>query len=102
MNLPDGVENPTGGFQTLKAAQDAGAVTLNYGEFFNSCLARMALPVWWQGFRSGSGLEFLLILLSGFCHQGKHLGTSFVSSGFDSAFAMSDSLAAARLLSQIS
>ena len=66
----------------------------------NWSLRRMALPVWWQGFRSGSGLEFLLILLSGFCHQGKHLGTSFVSSGFDSAFAMSDSLAAARLLSR--
>ena len=45
MNLPDGVENPTGGFQTLKAAQDAGAVTLNYGEFFNSCLALFIVAI---------------------------------------------------------
>ena len=39
LDVPEGVSVPEGGFQTLQAAQDAGAVTLNYGEFFNSCLA---------------------------------------------------------------
>lgn len=36
---------PEGGIQTLKAAQDAGAVTLNYGEFLNSCLALLLVAI---------------------------------------------------------
>lgn len=39
MNVPEGVEVPEGGFQTLKEAQELGAVTLNYGLFINSCLS---------------------------------------------------------------
>lgn len=39
LNLPESVELPKGGFQTLSAAQDAGAVTINYGLFLNNCLA---------------------------------------------------------------
>ncbi|TWU61869.1 large conductance mechanosensitive channel protein MscL [Crateriforma conspicua] len=39
LNLPDGVERPEGGFQTLAAAQNVGAVTINYGVFLNNCLA---------------------------------------------------------------
>jgi large conductance mechanosensitive channel len=42
---PPNVAIPEGGFQTLKAAQEAGAVTLNYGSFFNSCLALFIVAV---------------------------------------------------------
>lgn len=39
LSVPDGVTVPQAGFQTLKAAQEAGAVTLNYGMFLNNCIA---------------------------------------------------------------
>ncbi|TWT49320.1 Large-conductance mechanosensitive channel [Rubripirellula amarantea] len=45
IQMPDGVERPSGGFQTLQAAQDAGAVTLNYGQFFNNCLALLIVAM---------------------------------------------------------
>ena len=45
MDLPDGVEAPEGGYQTLKAAQEVGAVTLNYGTFFNSCLSLLIVAI---------------------------------------------------------
>lgn len=45
MQLPEGIQRPSGGFQTLQAAQDAGAVTLNYGRFFNSCLALLIVAI---------------------------------------------------------
>lgn len=38
LDVPEDVSVPAGGFQTLQAAQDAGAVTINYGEFLNSCI----------------------------------------------------------------
>lgn len=39
LDLPEGVTVPEAGFQTLKAAQEAGAVTLNYGLFVNNCIS---------------------------------------------------------------
>lgn len=45
LDVPEGIEVPTGGFQTLQAAQDAGVVTLNYGVFFNSCLTLFIIAV---------------------------------------------------------
>ena len=45
LEVPEGVTEPTAGFQTLRAAQEAGAVTVNYGEFINSCLALMIVAV---------------------------------------------------------
>ncbi|MCM2372850.1 large conductance mechanosensitive channel protein MscL [Aporhodopirellula aestuarii] len=45
IDLPDGVEPPSGGFQTLQAAQEAGAVTINYGQFLNTCLALFIVAV---------------------------------------------------------
>ena len=38
LDVPDDVTVPAGGFQTLQAAQEVGAVTMNYGQFFNSCI----------------------------------------------------------------
>lgn len=45
LETPEGVDVPAGGFQTLKAAQEAGAVTLNYGVFFNNCLALLIVAL---------------------------------------------------------
>lgn len=45
LDAPDSANVPENGFQTLQAAQDAGAVTVNYGEFFNACLALMIVAV---------------------------------------------------------
>lgn len=45
LSLPEGTEEPSTGFQTLEAAQEAGAVTLNYGQFFNNCLALFMVAV---------------------------------------------------------
>lgn len=45
LDVPEGVETPTGGFQTLQAAQDAGAVTINYGEFLNTCLSLLIVAI---------------------------------------------------------
>ncbi len=45
LDLPNGIEEPVGGFQTLADAQAAGAVTINYGEFFNSCLALLIVAL---------------------------------------------------------
>jgi large conductance mechanosensitive channel len=45
LDLPEGVPEPEGGFQTLKAAQDVGAVTMNYGEFFNSCISLLIVAI---------------------------------------------------------
>ncbi len=38
LDVPEDVTVPADGFQTLQAAQDAGAVTINYGQFLNSCI----------------------------------------------------------------
>ncbi|QDT02038.1 Large-conductance mechanosensitive channel [Rubripirellula lacrimiformis] len=38
LDVPGDGAVPAGGFQTLKDAQDAGAVTVNYGQFFNACI----------------------------------------------------------------
>ena len=43
--LPEGVEIPPNGFTTLADAQAAGAVTLNYGMFFNSILALLIVAL---------------------------------------------------------
>lgn len=45
LNVPEGVEPPSGGFATLQAAQEAGAVTVNYGLFLNNCLALMIVAI---------------------------------------------------------
>lgn len=45
LDVPDGVEVPAGGFATLEAAQEAGAVTVNYGAFFNSCLSLLIVAI---------------------------------------------------------
>ncbi len=45
LNVPKGVEEPTGGFQTLKDASDAGAVTMNYGVFLSGCLSLLIVAV---------------------------------------------------------
>ena len=39
LKVPEGVTIPDGGFATLEDATAAGAVTLNFGEFFNSCFS---------------------------------------------------------------
>lgn len=39
LKAPEGKPIPEAGYQTLKAAQEAGAVTLNYGNFLNNCIA---------------------------------------------------------------
>ena len=38
LDVPEGVDVPEQGFQTLSEATAAGAVTLNYGQFLNNCL----------------------------------------------------------------
>ncbi|OYP35511.1 large conductance mechanosensitive channel protein MscL [Rhodopirellula sp. MGV] len=38
-------EIPEGGFKTLADAQEAGAVTLNYGVFLNSCLSLLIVAI---------------------------------------------------------
>ena len=45
LHLPEGVSEPSGGFQTLADAQSAGAVTINYGAFFNTCFALLIVAV---------------------------------------------------------
>lgn len=45
IDLPDEASVPSGGFQTLQAAQDAGAVTINYGQFFNSCVTLIIIAL---------------------------------------------------------
>lgn len=45
LDLPDDVQEPTGGFQTLADAQTGGAVTINYGQFLNTCLALFIVAV---------------------------------------------------------
>lgn len=45
LDVPDDVVVPEGGFETLKAAQDVGVVTLNYGQFLNSCLTLLIVAV---------------------------------------------------------
>lgn len=45
MDLPDGVAAPESGFPTLQAAQDAGAVTMNYGTFINSCISLLIVAL---------------------------------------------------------
>ena len=39
LKAPESADVPEGGFATLKAAEEAGAVTLNYGAFLNNCIA---------------------------------------------------------------
>lgn len=36
---------PEGGFQSLQEAQEAGAVTLNYGQFINSCISLLLVAI---------------------------------------------------------
>ncbi|TWU15568.1 large conductance mechanosensitive channel protein MscL [Allorhodopirellula heiligendammensis] len=45
IHLPDGVDEPQGGFQTLQDAQDVGVVTMNYGVFLNTCLALLIVAL---------------------------------------------------------
>lgn len=45
LDLPGGVQEPAGGYSTLEAATEAGAVTLNYGAFFNSCLSLLIVAI---------------------------------------------------------
>ncbi|GAA5507708.1 large conductance mechanosensitive channel protein MscL [Novipirellula caenicola] len=39
LHVPEKVTVPEKGFQTLESAQEAGAVTINYGMFLNTCLS---------------------------------------------------------------
>lgn len=45
LHVPDDVPEGTGGFQTLAEAQTAGAVTINYGQFLNTCLTLFIVAV---------------------------------------------------------
>ncbi|QEF96317.1 Large-conductance mechanosensitive channel [Stieleria maiorica] len=45
LDVPEGVSEPENGFQTLQAAQEAGAVTINYGQFFNNCLSLLIVAI---------------------------------------------------------
>ena len=45
LDVPEGVTEPPGGFVTLKDAQEAGAVTLNYGVFLNACVSLSLVAV---------------------------------------------------------
>lgn len=45
LHVPDEATVPEGGFPTLQSAQEAGAVTLNYGLFFNNCLAMLFVAI---------------------------------------------------------
>lgn len=45
LDVPEGASLPAAGFQTLKAAQEAGAVTVNYGEFLNNCLSLLIVAI---------------------------------------------------------
>ena len=45
LSEPPSGEIPEGGFATLQAAQEAGAVTLNYGVFLNNCLALLIVAI---------------------------------------------------------
>ncbi|TWT73201.1 Large-conductance mechanosensitive channel [Allorhodopirellula solitaria] len=45
LHVPEGVEKPAGGYLTLQAAQEAGAVTMNYGVFLNSCFALLIVAL---------------------------------------------------------
>ena len=45
LELPDGKTMPEGGFDTLEAATQFGAVTLNYGRFFNNCLSLLIIAL---------------------------------------------------------
>lgn len=45
LDVPEGVTVPADGFQTLQAAQEAGAVTINYGIFLNNCLALLIVAM---------------------------------------------------------
>ncbi|WP_146593818.1 large conductance mechanosensitive channel protein MscL [Novipirellula galeiformis] len=45
MHVPEGVAVPSNGFQTLEMAQNVGAVTLNYGQFFNACFTLLIIAI---------------------------------------------------------
>ncbi|MEW4490674.1 large conductance mechanosensitive channel protein MscL [Thalassoglobus sp. JC818] len=45
LSVPDHVTPPEDGFQSLQSAQEAGVVTLDYGEFLNSCLTLFIVAV---------------------------------------------------------
>lgn len=45
LDVPTGASIPEGGYTTLQAAQEAGAVTINYGTFFNNCLALLIVAI---------------------------------------------------------
>ena len=45
LDVPSNVTVPEGGFQTLKAAQEAGVVTVNYGLFLNNCIALLLVAL---------------------------------------------------------
>ncbi|MFG0263231.1 MAG: large-conductance mechanosensitive channel protein MscL, partial [Novipirellula sp. JB048] len=45
LRVPEGVTVPADGFQSLAAAQAAGAVTLNYGQFFNACFTLLIIAI---------------------------------------------------------
>lgn len=45
LDVPEDVTVPATGFQTLKDAEEAGAVTLNYGQFSNNCIALLLVAV---------------------------------------------------------
>jgi large conductance mechanosensitive channel len=45
LDVPSDVAVPENGFQTLQAAQAAGAVTINYGIFLNNCLSLLIVAM---------------------------------------------------------
>lgn len=45
LKVPEGVEAPVGGFRTLQDASEAGAVTMDYGMFLNSCLSLLIVAI---------------------------------------------------------
>lgn len=45
LKMPDGAAVPEGGFNSLEDAQAAGAVTIDYGEFFNACFSLLIIAL---------------------------------------------------------
>lgn len=45
LDVPEGVTIPEGGLNTLQSAQELGVVTLNYGQFLNTCLSLFIVAI---------------------------------------------------------
>lgn len=45
LEMPEGKTAPEGGFRTLEDASQFGAVTVNYGQFINSCISLLCVAL---------------------------------------------------------